>query len=77
MASVLSVSVNGTVSNPASAAVTVGLPTRSIYAIVPFSGTQPIAGVTILTVIKMKARGTRVATDNYLSHSNSYGHNCG
>lgn len=67
MAQVISVVVNGTRYNPSGTTTTVGLPITSIQDILPFTGIQPLNGVTILTVIRMKARGTKVTHDNYLS----------
>lgn len=68
MAAVLSVSVNGTVNNPSSTANTIGLSVAQIRSIEPFlSTTQPINGVTILTVIKMQRDGTKVTSPVYLS----------
>jgi hypothetical protein len=67
MAAAISLSINGTRYNPNSIVTTVGLPVTSIQDVLPFSGNQPLTGVTILTVVRMKARGTKVTHDNYLS----------
>ena len=67
MATILSVSVNGTVSNPIATATTVGLGTSQIRSVENFVGTQPIAGVTILSVIKMAKEGTKVSSSVWLS----------
>ncbi|MEO9210789.1 MAG: hypothetical protein ABI208_06810 [Ginsengibacter sp.] len=67
MANVLSITVNGTRANPSSTATAVGLPVFAIQDILPFTGPQPLTGITILTIVRMKARGTKVTHDNYLS----------
>lgn len=67
MATILSVSTNGTVNNPSATTTIVGLGTAQIRSIEPFVGNQPINGVTILTVIKLAKEGTKVSSAVWLS----------
>ena len=67
MATVLSVSVNGTVANPTATAATIGIGTAQIRTIEPFVGVQPLNGVTILSVIKLAKEGTKVSSAVWLS----------
>ncbi len=60
MAQVGSVSVHGTNANPKTTAYTIGLGTSLVRSVDPFVGVQPIAGVTIVSVIKMQNNGTRL-----------------
>ena len=67
MATVLSVSVNGTIYNPNATASTIGIGVNQIRTIEPYVGVQPLNGVTILTVIKLAKEGTKVSSSIWLS----------
>lgn len=73
----LAVGIYGTIQNPSTSYQSVGLGTSLIRSIEPFTGTQPTnlanAGITILTVIKMQANGTKVSstTPIYLSNTDT------